>query len=65
MDSASRPVLDVEERIDSSGCGKLYRLLEECIASADRDWRRCQEEVAAFRECMRSRSGSNSKVSDS
>lgn len=44
--------LDVDERIDSSGCGDSYRLLEECIVEADRDWRQCQPQVLAFRKCM-------------
>jgi hypothetical protein len=44
--------MDIDERIDSSGCGDTYRRLEDCMVDADRDWRKCQVEVIAFRECM-------------
>ena len=44
--------MDINERIDSSRCGKIYRDLEDCLVKADRDWRRCQHEVKVFRECM-------------
>ena len=47
-----RPVMDIDDRINSSGCGDVYRSLEECIVLADRDWRKCQSEVIEFRKCM-------------
>ena len=53
MAKTNVPHLDMEERIDSSGCGKAYRELDECLLESDRDWRKCQKQVKAFRECMK------------
>lgn len=33
------------------GCGKIYSALEACLAENDRDWRCCQDNVKALREC--------------
>jgi hypothetical protein len=49
--------MDINERIDSSGCGDVYRELEDCIAEFDRDWRRCQAEVLTLRKCMENIAG--------
>ena len=48
--------MDVDDRIASSGCEAEYRLLEECIVESNRDWRRCQVQVAALRKCMGTKS---------
>ena len=36
---------------NQQGCGQLYLKLEECLGEHERDWRRCQEELGAFRRC--------------
>jgi hypothetical protein len=44
---------NVEDRslTDQQGCGALYEVLEQCLGEHERDWRRCQEELVAFRRC--------------
>ncbi len=32
-------------------CAPAYAALEACLGERGRDWRRCQDEVAALREC--------------
>lgn len=49
--------MDINERIDSSGCGDVYRELESCMVEFDRDWRKCQVEVLALRKCMEAKAG--------
>ncbi len=44
---------DVDEMIESNPCHKVYFTLENCIADHDRDWRKCQKEVKALRECSK------------
>lgn len=44
--------MDIDDRIDSSGCAPEYKLLDECIINANRDWRKCQLEVEQLRKCM-------------
>ena len=43
--------LDIDPMVDQQGCGRLYAQLEECLGEHDRDWRRCQSELKAFRGC--------------
>ena len=52
MSSDEPESLDIDEKIDSSGCGESYRRLDECIVVAERDWRKCQNEVEIFKICM-------------
>lgn len=52
MSSYQPESLDIDEKIDSSGCGETYRRLDECIVVADRDWRKCRNEVELFKMCM-------------
>ena len=62
MSVPERQSMDIDERIDSSGCGDVYRVLEDCMVESDRDWRKCQAEVLEFRKCMVS-TGRSGKVS--
>lgn len=32
-------------------CKRLYAKLEECMGEHDRDWTKCQKEVAALKAC--------------
>ena len=32
-------------------CRDLYGILEECLGDHERDWRRCQAELEAFKRC--------------
>ncbi|WZN61015.1 hypothetical protein HKI87_03g25490 [Chloropicon roscoffensis] len=42
---------DVEKVIEQAGCSRTYYALEACLGENDRDWRKCQEEVKAFKLC--------------
>ena len=43
---------DLGDLIDNTGCSEVYEELEYCLGDHDRDWRKCQKEVATFRKCM-------------
>ena len=43
--------LDIDPMVDQQGCGRMYAALEECLGENDRDWRKCQREMNAFRSC--------------
>jgi cytochrome c oxidase assembly factor 4 len=45
--------VDIEGMIDRSGCGPAYYELEECLGEHDRNWKMCQKEVHALRECSK------------
>ena len=62
MPQSTESPMDIDERIDSSGCGADYRLLEECIVEAERDWRKCQHQVIALRRCMALRGSSQTET---
>ena len=42
---------DDDGLINQQGCAKLYLQLEECLGEHDRDWRKCQAEVKAWKSC--------------
>ncbi|CAL8468590.1 g8130 [Coccomyxa elongata] len=42
---------DFDEYVDQQGCGKAYSKLEVCLAENNRDWRSCQKEVQAWKDC--------------
>ena len=52
MSSYEPEPLDIDDKIDASGCGESYRRLDECIVVAERDWRKCRNEVELFKICM-------------
>mmetsp|Transcript_3687 Transcript_3687/g.4564 ORF Transcript_3687/g.4564 Transcript_3687/m.4564 type:complete len:84 (-) Transcript_3687:329-580(-) len=37
--------------LNNSGCKPLYDALSKCLEKHDRDWRQCQKELMAFRQC--------------
>merc|ERR1712150_170591 len=41
----------VEKMIKKSGCLELHWSVQECMAET-KDWRKCQDQVTAFRKCM-------------
>lgn len=46
---------DVDEwdaRIEASGCAKESQVLQDCYIDGGKDWRKCREQVEAFRRCM-------------
>ncbi|CAL5221447.1 g3637 [Coccomyxa viridis] len=52
--------------LNQQGCGKVYALLEECLAENNRDWRACQKEVQAWKLCyQRAQQEQVSGISDS
>jgi hypothetical protein len=44
---------DIDEMIEANPCHEVYAILENCIGENDRDWRKCQNEVKALRECTK------------
>mmetsp|Transcript_26940 Transcript_26940/g.75923 ORF Transcript_26940/g.75923 Transcript_26940/m.75923 type:complete len:85 (-) Transcript_26940:321-575(-) len=55
---------EIDPFVDQQGCGRVYAKLEECLGENDRDWRLCQREVAALKECYSkaaSKGGNNSQ----
>lgn len=41
-----------EQMLEQSGCVKQHHALQDCFYDNDRDWRKCQGEMKAFKECM-------------
>lgn len=41
----------VERMLEKTGCIELHYQVQECIAE-HQDWRKCQDEVKKFKECM-------------
>ena len=37
--------------VNQDGCGRFYGLVEACLGENDRDWRKCQAPLKAWREC--------------
>ena len=42
---------EVDPLVNQQGCGRIYALLEDCLADTDRDWRKCQPQVQALKAC--------------
>mmetsp|Transcript_124407 Transcript_124407/g.175525 ORF Transcript_124407/g.175525 Transcript_124407/m.175525 type:complete len:86 (+) Transcript_124407:84-341(+) len=40
-----------EQRIESTGCATQHYALQDCYDETG-DWRKCQEPMKAFRQCM-------------
>jgi hypothetical protein len=55
MSSMEKDFMDLDDRIESSGCATAYRLLDSCMVEHNRDWRKCQNEVLELRKCMAER----------
>ncbi|XP_053623028.1 cytochrome c oxidase assembly factor 4 homolog, mitochondrial [Plodia interpunctella] len=41
----------VEAKLKKAGCLELHYKVQECIATT-KDWRKCQNEVNEFRDCI-------------
>ncbi|XP_043920063.1 cytochrome c oxidase assembly factor 4 homolog, mitochondrial [Protopterus annectens] len=41
----------VDQMISRTGCASLHYAVQECMAE-HQDWRKCQQHVQAFRNCM-------------
>uniref|UniRef100_UPI00358F0D28 cytochrome c oxidase assembly factor 4 homolog, mitochondrial isoform X2 n=1 Tax=Myxine glutinosa TaxID=7769 RepID=UPI00358F0D28 len=41
----------LDDMLSRTGCLQLHHAVQACIAETQ-DWRRCQKEVSAFRDCM-------------
>ncbi|XP_061102862.1 cytochrome c oxidase assembly factor 4 homolog, mitochondrial-like [Conger conger] len=41
----------VDQMISRTGCAELHYAVQECMAE-HQDWRKCQPQVQAFKECM-------------
>ena len=42
---------DIDEMINSSPCATFYLKLEECLAENNRNFKLCQLQVKALKEC--------------
>ncbi|XP_020208395.1 cytochrome c oxidase assembly factor 4 homolog, mitochondrial isoform X2 [Cajanus cajan] len=42
-------------------CSSLYRLMQDCVARSNRNWKVCQPEVHALRECFEKRKNMQGK----
>ena len=51
MKEEGPPALDLDLSVDSTGCGELNEEVLVCM-SKHRDWRKCQAEVQAFKQCF-------------
>ncbi|XP_050534591.1 cytochrome c oxidase assembly factor 4 homolog, mitochondrial [Daktulosphaira vitifoliae] len=49
----------LEELLNKTNCAHLHYKVQDCI-STTKDWRKCQAEVKAFKECIEK----NKKTSD-
>ncbi|KAG4945840.1 hypothetical protein AAZX31_U026600 [Glycine max] len=36
-------------------CSSLYRLMQDCVVRTNRNWKECQTEVYALKECFEKR----------
>ncbi|AFZ79096.1 hypothetical protein BEWA_019410 [Theileria equi strain WA] len=45
--------LDIDERIQITGCRKQYEDVENCADKFDRDWRQCQSELKELARCLK------------
>ncbi|XP_070578344.1 cytochrome c oxidase assembly factor 4 homolog, mitochondrial-like [Ptychodera flava] len=41
----------VDRLLSKSGCAKYHYAVQDCMVE-HKDWRKCQKEVTAFRECI-------------
>ncbi|XP_033624177.1 cytochrome c oxidase assembly factor 4 homolog, mitochondrial-like [Asterias rubens] len=41
----------VDGMLKKAGCLELHHAVQDCMAE-NRDWRKCQKEVAAFKDCV-------------
>jgi len=57
--------VDVDDQVDKAGCSDVFEKLQLCLADNARDWRRCQEEVKAWKECMSRDARASSEAKDS
>lgn len=44
---------DIDPLVNQQGCGRVYAQLETCLGEHDRDWRACQAQVEALKDCYR------------
>ena len=46
--------MDFDTAIEQKGqeCAKLYLVMEDCLAKHQRDWRHCQKELHAWKDCF-------------
>ncbi|KAF0852999.1 mitochondrial CIV assembly protein Coa4 [Andalucia godoyi] len=54
MDSSKHDeIIDFDRLVNLQGCGRYYQAVQECMERSERDWRACQSEVRAFRNCYK------------
>ena len=41
-----------ELMLEKSGCRQYHYRLQDCFYDNNNDWRKCQKEMAEFRDCM-------------
>ena len=55
---------DIDPLVDQQGCGRVYAQLETCLGEHDRDWRACQDQVKALRDCYQKATGKETNRKD-
>ena len=43
--------IDIDALIETDGCSSIFYALETCLAENNRDWRKCQSYVQAWKTC--------------
>ncbi|XP_027932523.1 cytochrome c oxidase assembly factor 4 homolog, mitochondrial [Vigna unguiculata] len=57
-----RDVDDDDENVNQlDECSSLYRLMQDCVVRSNRNWKVCQPEVHALRECFEKRKNMQGK----
>ena len=47
-----------ELMLEKSGCRQYHHRLQDCFYDNNNDWRKCQKEMAEFRDCMANKGNS-------
>jgi cytochrome c oxidase assembly factor 4 len=52
---------DIDDMINANPCAKFYMQLEECLVDSNRNWKICQPQVQALKECSTRPKGTATK----
>lgn len=50
---AEATAYDIDRLTNLQGCGRFYQAVVECLNSSDKDYRLCQTEIRAFKNCYK------------
>jgi cytochrome c oxidase assembly factor 4 len=43
--------VDIDDMISANPCATFYMKLEDCLVDSNRNWKTCQPQVRALKEC--------------